>query len=38
VEKLRCEGIAEPLGIDVAQPRLSWRMRSDERGARQTAY
>ncbi|HTP10825.1 MAG TPA: glycoside hydrolase family 78 protein [Anaerolineae bacterium] len=34
----RCEYRANPIGIDVTQPRLSWQLRSDERGARQTAY
>jgi alpha-L-rhamnosidase len=27
-----------PVGIDVAQPRLTWRLRSDQRGTVQTAY
>ncbi len=36
--QLRCEYRANPLGIDVAQPRLSWQLQSDRRGARQTAY
>lgn len=35
---LRCEYLADPLGIDVARPRLSWVMQSNERGERQTAY
>jgi alpha-L-rhamnosidase len=34
VSDLRCEYRQEPLGIDVAQPRLSWLLHSD----RQTAY
>jgi len=34
----RCEYRANPLGIDEAQPRLTWRVESDERGQRQTAY
>ena len=34
----KCEYAADPLGIDVAQPRLSWCVESDERGQRQTAY
>jgi alpha-L-rhamnosidase len=34
----RCEYRENPIGIDVSQPRLSWQLRSDERGARQTAY
>ena len=35
---LRCEYRVNPLGIDEAQPRLTWRVESDERGAKQTAY
>ena len=35
---LRCEYRVNPLGIDVAQPRLSWIVESAERGQRQTAY
>ncbi len=35
---LRCEYLENPLGIDVAQPRLSWYVTSDERGQLQTAY
>jgi len=35
---LRCENVTGPLGIDRAQPRLSWVMQSDERGAFQRAY
>ncbi|HEY4414982.1 MAG TPA: family 78 glycoside hydrolase catalytic domain [Verrucomicrobiae bacterium] len=35
---LRSEHLTNPLGIDVAQPRLSWMMNSAIRGARQTAY
>lgn len=38
LENLRCEYRDNPLGIDVARPRLSWQMFSDRRGARQTAY
>jgi alpha-L-rhamnosidase len=38
VTDLRCEGLANPPGIDATQPRLSWILNSDERGQRQTAY
>ncbi len=43
VSNLRCEYRADPLGIDVAKPRLSWIMedrspRSEDRGRKQTAY
>jgi alpha-L-rhamnosidase len=39
----RCEYLVSPQGIDVAKPRLSWRMdvrdqRSEVRGQKQTAY
>ena len=35
---LRCEYRVNPLGIDEAQPRLTWRVESGERGQKQTAY
>ena len=35
---LRCEHLPLPLGIDNPQPRLSWKMKDDRQGARQTAY
>ncbi|GAA3725762.1 alpha-L-rhamnosidase [Spinactinospora alkalitolerans] len=35
---LRVEDAPKPLGIDAAQPRLSWRLKSEQRGVRQTAY
>jgi alpha-L-rhamnosidase len=35
---LRCEYLANPLGIDVTEPRLSWVIESTHRGERQTAY
>ena len=38
VEHLRCEYRENPMGIESAQPRLSWWLRSDVRGQRQTAY
>jgi len=37
-ENLRCEYRIDPLGIDEAQPRLTWLVESKERGQRQTAY
>src|SRR5262245_24481996 len=36
--RLRCEALTDPLGIDVARPRLTWIVESDERGQRQTAF
>ena len=38
VERLRCEYMSDPLGIDVVKPRLSWVLEADERGQKQTAY
>ncbi|MAE61466.1 MAG: alpha-L-rhamnosidase [Planctomycetaceae bacterium] len=35
--RLRCEYLENPVGLDVAEPRFSWRMVSDARGARQSA-
>lgn len=35
---LSCEYLHNPLGIDVAKPRLSWTILSDRRGEVQTAY
>ena len=38
VEGLRTEYKENPLGIGVAKPRLSFKLRSDARGVRQSAY
>ena len=35
---LQCEAMSEPLGIDIARPRLSWQLQDARRGARQAAY
>jgi alpha-L-rhamnosidase len=35
---LRCESQADPLGIDLRQPRLSWVLESSRRAQRQGAY
>jgi alpha-L-rhamnosidase len=37
-QHLRCEELDTPLGIDTAQPRLSWQLDDPRTGARQTAY
>lgn len=37
VDNLRCQSLVDPLGIDAAQPRLSWTLHSADRGQRQTA-
>jgi alpha-L-rhamnosidase len=36
--RLRCEYKVDPLGIDATRPRLSWQLRSAERGVAQSAY
>jgi hypothetical protein len=38
VERLRCEYLQAPLGIDAVKPRLSWILQSAERGQKQKAY
>lgn len=38
VTDLRCEYLVDPLGIDERAPRLSWRIESSRRGARQVAW
>ncbi len=38
IDRLRCEYRDQPLGIDHQNPRLSWELQSDTRGAKQTAY
>ncbi len=41
VTDLRCEYLKDPLGIDVSQPRLSWKLAAVDpqaRGQRQTAF
>jgi hypothetical protein len=38
VTDLACEYRNNPLGVDVAQPRLSWKLQSNQRGDTQTAY
>ena len=37
-ERLRCEFLADPEGVDASRPRLSWALRSAGRGQTQTAY
>jgi hypothetical protein len=37
-ENVRCDYQSNPLGIDAAQPRLSWTLQSNQRGDAQTAY
>jgi alpha-L-rhamnosidase len=37
-KNLRLEYTVDPLGIDVAKPRMSWELESAERGVMQTSY
>src|ERR1035438_4424543 len=37
-DRLRCEYLDNPLGIDSLQPRLSWVLESKQRAEMQTAY
>jgi hypothetical protein len=38
IERLRCEYLENPLGIDDPNPRLSWILTSDIRGSEANAY
>lgn len=38
VGELRCENLVQPLGLDLATPRLSWVLTSSEKNTVQTAY
>jgi len=38
ISNLSCEYFTNPLGIDEKEPQLSWQLRSDQRGQKQTAY
>ena len=38
ITRLRCEYLENPLGLEVARPRLFWQMQSPRAGARQIAY
>ncbi|MFC0775236.1 alpha-L-rhamnosidase [Terrimonas alba] len=38
IQRLRCEMLNNPLGVDVTSPRLSWQLQSTERNVEQTAY
>ena len=35
---LRCEHLSNPIGVDVLQPRLSWKLDDPRQGAKQTGY
>lgn len=38
VENLQCDYLTNPLGLDETAPRFSWRLESNERGAKQDTY
>ncbi len=38
VENLKCEYAQDPLGVDIAKPRLIWQLKSRVRGQYQTSY
>lgn len=38
VDNLQCENTVNPLGVDRAKPRLSWKLKSLQRNVLQTAY
>lgn len=38
VNDMKVENLRYPLGIDVAKPRFSWQLQSDDRGCVQTSY
>jgi len=38
LDRLRCEHLVDPMAIGTARPRLSWQLRSDDRGVVQAAY
>lgn len=37
-QKLKTDGLEEPIGIDSSEPKFSWRLYSDESGVLQSAY
>lgn len=38
VTRMTCDYRENPLGVDAVKPQLSWLLKSDERGQKQTAY
>jgi len=38
VQNLSTESMTDPLGLDLARPRISWQLTSDQRNTLQTAY
>jgi alpha-L-rhamnosidase len=35
---LNCEHLSRPIGVDLASPRLSWKLNDERQGAKQTAF
>jgi len=38
VEEVKCEHLHNPIGINTLKPRFSWKINSNQQGAKQTAY
>ncbi len=38
LESLSCENVCDPIGMDIPQPRFSWKIKSDLRGVEQAGY
>lgn len=38
IVNMKCEYLVEPIGVDVAHPRLSWQLHDERNGAKQTGY
>ena len=38
IQEMKCEGLENPVGLDIPAPRLSWVPSSDQRNTMQTAY
>ncbi|GAB3937117.1 glycoside hydrolase family 78 protein [Mucilaginibacter myungsuensis] len=38
VADVKCEYLADPIGMDTPHPRFTWRLQDDRQGAKQTAY
>lgn len=38
ITDVRCEYKVNPIGLGIPHPRISWKLESDQRGARQLAY
>jgi alpha-L-rhamnosidase len=38
IDNTQCENLANPVGLDLPHPRLSWQLTSDKRNCLQAAY